>query len=160
MKELNSKGASSIADLPGKAPLTPARVAALLTDDSVTLIDLRRPEAFGGAHILGALNIGAGQNLSLWAGWILDPKQRFILIDDKGDDEPSRRALVRVGLERIAGFAQKGMPAWVDAGLEFTQTAQLSTKEVPRGTLTLRFWMFAASKNGPADTFKTPFILR
>lgn len=65
MKKLNSKGAPSIADLPGKAALAPARVSALLTDESFTVIDLRRPEAFGGAHIIGALNIGAGQNLSL-----------------------------------------------------------------------------------------------
>lgn len=130
IKELNSRGASSVADLPGKMALTPARVAALLTGKSVTVIDLRRPEAFGGAHIPGALNIGAGQNLSLWAGWTLDPGERLILMDDTGDDEASRRALVRVGLDYIEGFAQKGMPAWVDAGLEFTRTLQLSTREV------------------------------
>ncbi len=130
MKKLNAKGASSVAKLPGNAPLTPACVAALLADEAVTIIDLRRPEAFGGAHIPGALNIGAGQNLSLWAGWLLDPEQRFILVNDTGDDEASRRSLVRVGLERIEGFLQKGMPAWVDAGLEFTRTAQLSTNEV------------------------------
>ena len=130
MKELNAKGASSVADLPGKVALTPARVSALLADESVTVIDLRRPEAFGGAHIPGVLNIGAGQNLSLWAGWMLEPDQRFVLVNDKGDDEASRRSLVRVGLEHIEGFAQKGMPAWVDAGLEFTRTTQLSTKEV------------------------------
>lgn len=130
MKKLNSKGASSVADLPGKAPLTPARVAALLANESVTVIDLRRPEAFGGAHIPGAVNIGAGQNLSLWAGWMLDPEQRFLLVNDTGDDEASRRSLVRVGLDHIEGVAQKGMPAWVDAGLEFTRTKQLSTDEV------------------------------
>jgi hydroxyacylglutathione hydrolase len=130
MKELNSEGASSVADLPGKVALAPARVSALLADEGVTVIDLRRPEGFGGAHIPGTLNIGAGQNLSLWAGWMLEPEQRFVLINDKGDDEASRRALVRVGLDHIEGFAQKGMPAWVDAGLEFTRTAQLSTREV------------------------------
>ena len=129
-KELNSKRASSVADLPGKVTLTPARVSALLANESVTVIDLRRPEAFGGAHIPGVLNIGSGQNLSLWAGWMLDPEQRFVLVNDKGDDEASRRSLVRVGLDHIEGFAQKGMPAWVDAGLSFTRLPQLSTKEV------------------------------
>ena len=130
MKELNCKGASSVADLPGKVTLTPARVSALLADESVTVIDLRRPEAFGGAHIMGSLNLGAGENLSLWAGWMLDPEQRFVLVNDKGDDEASRRSLVRVGLDHIEGFAQKGMPAWIDSGLEFTRMTQLSTKEV------------------------------
>ena len=130
MKELNAKGASSIVQLPGKAALTPARVAALLSDESVTVVDLRRPEAFGGAHIPAALNIGAGQNLSLWAGWMLAPEQRLILVNDKGDDEDSRRSLARVGLEQIEGFVQKGMAAWVDAGMDFSRIAQLSTKEV------------------------------
>ena len=130
MKDLNSRGASSIADLPGKVALSPARIAVLLADESVTLVDLRRPEAFGGAHIPGALNIGAGQNLSLWAGWMLKPEQRFVLINDNGDDEASRQALARVGLEHIEGFAHKGMPAWVDAGLDFTRMDQLSVREV------------------------------
>jgi hydroxyacylglutathione hydrolase len=93
-------------------------------------VDLRRPEAFGGAHIPGALNIGAGQNLSLWAGWMLAPEQKLILVNDKGDDEDARRSLVRVGLDHIEGFVQNGMDAWVDAGMEFTRTTQPSTKEV------------------------------
>ncbi len=130
MKELNSKGASSVEDLPGKNLLTPARIATLLSDKSIRVIDLRRPEAFGGAHISGALNIGAGQNLSLWAGWMIAPEERLLLVNDKGDDEEARRSLVRVGLDNIEGFLHKGMPAWIDAGMQFTRTAQLSTKEV------------------------------
>ena len=130
MKELNSEGASSVADLPGKIALSPARVAALLASGSATLVDLRRPAAFGGAHIPGAVNIGAGQNLSLWAGWILGPEQKLILVNDQGDDEEARRSLVRVGLDHIEGFVHKGMAAWIDAGMEFTRTTQLSTKEV------------------------------
>ena len=75
--------------------------------ESVTVIDLRRPEAFGGAHIPGSLNIGAGQDLSLWAGWMLDPRHRFVLVNDKGDDEASRRALARVGLEPMKALHTK-----------------------------------------------------
>lgn len=130
MKELNSRGASSIADLPGQTAHSPAAVAALLSREKVTVLDLRRPEAFGGAHIPGAVNIGAGQNLSLWAGWILDPEKKLLLVNDNGDDQESRRALTRVGLDHIHGFLQQGMAAWIDAGLEFTRIPQLSTKEV------------------------------
>ena len=131
MKELNSRGASSVADhLPGKNALPPSRIATLLSDKGVTVVDLRRPEAFGGAHIPGSVNIGAGQNLSLWAGWMLDPEQKIVLVNDTGDDEDSRRSLARVGLDHIEGFLQKGVAAWVDAGMGFTRTTQLSTKEV------------------------------
>ena len=130
MKDLNAKGACSVAHLPEGQALSPAQLSALLSDHTVTVIDLRRPEAFGGAHIPGAINIGAGQNLSLWAGWIIAPESRLVLVSDQGDDEASRRALARVGLDRIEGFLQKGMPAWIDAGLDFTRTCQMSTKEV------------------------------
>ena len=130
MKELNSRGAASIADLPGKTSLTAARLATLLSDEAVTVVDLRRQEAFGGAHIPGAVNIGAGQNLSLWAGWMIAPEQKLVLVNDKGDDDDSRRALARVGLDHIEGFLQRGIASWMDSGMEFTRTTQLSTREV------------------------------
>ena len=130
MKALNSKGAPSSASLSSCNVLSPARVAELLPDETVTLIDLRPPEAFNGAHIPGAVNIGKGQNLSLWAGWIIAPKQRLLLVNDKGDDEEALRSLARVGLDHIEGFLQKGMPGWIGAGKNFTRTLQLSAKEV------------------------------
>ena len=37
----------------------------LLHGEAVTVIDLRGPEAFGGAHITGAVNIGAGAVLPM-----------------------------------------------------------------------------------------------
>lgn len=86
MKALNSKGASGMDTLPKGDALSPARLAELLSDEDITVVDLRRPEAFGGAHIAGAINIGAGQNLSLWAGWMIAPEQRLLLVSDRGDD--------------------------------------------------------------------------
>ena len=97
---------------------------------AVLAVSVRQVHRLLGAHIPAALNIGAGQNLSLWAGWMLAPEQRLILVNDKGDDEDTRRSLARVGLEHIEGFVQKGMAAWVDAGMESSRIAQLSTKEV------------------------------
>jgi len=130
MKELNSKGAFNVAVVPGEGALSLVHVMELLHDETVTVIDLRRPEAFGGAHIPGAMNIGAGQNLSLWAGWMIAPEQRLLLVNDGGDDEEARRSLVRIGLDCIEGFLQRGMPAWIDAGMELTRTTQLSAMEV------------------------------
>ena len=130
MKELNSKGAASLPAPPAASLLSPDDLSKRLADSAVTVIDLRRPEAFGGAHISGALNIGAGQNLSLWAGWLIAPQQQLLLIDDKGETNEAMRSLARVGLDRVEGFLHKGMPAWIDAGMEYGRLAQLSTKEV------------------------------
>ena len=130
MKELNARGAEAFDAIPGAVALSPSEVEALTAEQDVMVLDLRRPEAFGGAHIRGALNIGAGQNLSLWAGWLLGSKSRIVLVNDQGDDEESRRGLVHVGLDNIVGFLKAGMPAWINAGLPFERTIQMSTEEV------------------------------
>ena len=130
MKELNARGAETLDAIPGATALSPSEVEALTAEQDVVVLDLRRPEAFGGAHIRGAINIGAGQNLSLWAGWLLDSRRRIVLVGEQGDDEESRRGLVRVGLDNIVGFLKAGMAAWINAGLPLERITQLSTEEV------------------------------
>lgn len=130
MKELNAQGAPVQRIFPGGAALSPEEVANLRKDAAVTLLDLRRPEAFGGAHIEGSINIGAGQNLSLWAGWLLDPENSIVLITEDGDNEEARRALVRVGLDRIVGYLDGGMAGWIEAGFDFARTTQKTVAEV------------------------------
>ncbi len=50
------------------------------------ILDLRRPEAFGGAHIPGAFNIGSGQNLSMWAAWISPYEHPIFMVGDDSTD--------------------------------------------------------------------------
>lgn len=131
MKQLNSVGAQALAVLPGGEALSLQQVDAMLAEcDAVTLLDLRSPEAFGGAHVRGAINIGAGDNLSLWAGWLLDPAQRIVLIGLPGEEVEARRSLVRVGLDNIVGYLDHGMSAWVLSGHDFATTPQKSVGEV------------------------------
>lgn len=132
MKEFNAKGAPTFESVHAMRALSPRQLSSLLTEEKVTVIDLRRPEAFGGAHIRNAINIGAGQNLSLWAGWMLEPEDRIVLVDNAGEDDESRRALLRVGLDHVEGFLEKGMPSWIEAGLGFERVTQVSTAEVER----------------------------
>ena len=130
MKALNAQGPPALTSIPGQDALSPKQFQEISAASDVIIIDLRRPESFGGAHIPGAINIGAGQNLSLWAGWMLDADKRILLVSDSGDDEESRRALVRVGLDNIQGFLKKGMPSWIETGLDFSRTTQLSIADV------------------------------
>jgi hydroxyacylglutathione hydrolase len=125
MKALNAQGAPPLTDLPGSRELSVAEVQDLQRNGA-TLLDLRRPEAFGGAHIPGAINIGAGQNLSLWAGWLLDPEKPILLIAEgnPGGLDAACRSLVRVGLDSIAGHLAGGIASWIDAGLEFATLPQ------------------------------------
>ena len=130
MKQLNSAGAPSVATLPGNNPLTPTQVQDLAENQHAILLDLRNPEDFAATHIPGAISIGAGPSLSLWAGWLLDANLPIVVLNGSGDDEPSRRALVRVGLDNIAGFLAGGMPAWTAAHLPTATISLLNPEEV------------------------------
>ena len=130
MKVLNARGAETLAMLPGATPIPPAQLEELRNEADVVVLDLRGPEAFGVGHIPGSVNIGAGPSLSLWSGWLLDAKSRIVMVNDQGDDEESRRALVRVGLDHIAGYLAGGILAWIDAGLNLSRIPQLSIAEV------------------------------
>jgi hydroxyacylglutathione hydrolase len=130
MKQLNSAGAPAFDILPGHQPLTAQQVNDLRANPNTILLDLRRPESFGGLHIPDSINIGCGQSLSLWAGWLLDPNKRIILIGNGGSEQEARRALVRIGLDNIIGYLDKGIATWIEAGLPFTRITQMSVCDV------------------------------
>jgi hydroxyacylglutathione hydrolase len=129
MKRLNAAGATPIEDLPAPQPLSPAQVHALDSTQSI-LLDLRTPEAFAAGHVPGAIHIGAGASLPLWAGWLLDPARPITLMSETGDDPDSRLALARVGLDHVTGFLAEGMSAWRAAALPERIIPLLSPVEV------------------------------
>ena len=132
MKLMNAQGAALLNGVPGGTGISAKALRDMMTGEDLILLDVRRPEAFGGAHIEGAINIGAGQNLSLWAGWMLDAAKRIVLVGETGDDERSRRSLIRVGLDGIAGYLEGGMAAWVEAGFGSAAIPQISVSELQR----------------------------
>ena len=130
MKALNARGAAALSPLPGGAALDVDQVRAMQQSGVVQLLDVRDADAFGAGHLAGAVNIGMGPSLSLWAGWLLDAERPIVLIGDAVDMEEARRALVRVGLDRIAGCLEHGVEAWVSAGLPVERIPQRSVSEV------------------------------
>ena len=69
------------------------------------LVDNRQMLAFGGGHIAGAMNIGPRAELSIWAGWMLDPEQPIFLVLPKDTDLPEvQRQLIRVGYTKFGGY--------------------------------------------------------
>jgi len=62
------------------------------------LVDNRQMRAFGGGHIASALNIGPRAELSIWAGWVLNPKKPILLVLRNDADLPEvQQQLLRVG---------------------------------------------------------------
>ena len=131
MKRLNADGPKRLGSIPGKVAMAVHDFKNDCEKKDSVILDLRRPEAFGGAHIPGAYNIGGGQNLSMWAAWTLPYDRPIFLIGDESTDyEQASRSLVRVGLDEVRGYLKGGMPAWIDAGLPQAHIPQESVDEL------------------------------
>jgi hydroxyacylglutathione hydrolase len=106
------------------------------------VVDLRTGLAFGGGHVPGALNIGLGPSFATWAGWLLPADTLLLFILERDDQwEEAVTALAHIGYERVAGYLQGGMAAWVTAGLPLGRTEQWSVhrlaERLPAADLTL-----------------------
>jgi hydroxyacylglutathione hydrolase len=130
MKRVNSDGPRTVGVEPPRALAVDEFKKAAMDGEHV-VIDLRRPEAFGGAHIPGALNVGQAAVFSTWAAWVVPYDKPILLVGDASTNyDEARRALIRVGLDDVRGYLKGGMAAWVEAGHEQAHVSQISVGEL------------------------------
>ncbi|MGH9870134.1 MAG: MBL fold metallo-hydrolase [Candidatus Polarisedimenticolia bacterium] len=112
MRSRNQKGPGLLGILREPPALQPAEVDARAREGAV-LLDCRSPEAFGGGHIPGALNVGAGSSFPTWAGTVLPADARVVLVLDRADDLwEICWQLLRIGYDLPLGWLAGGMAHW------------------------------------------------
>ncbi|HEY5036275.1 MAG TPA: MBL fold metallo-hydrolase [Chthoniobacterales bacterium] len=131
MKKLNAEGPEILGGLPQVRALPPNEFKKALEQKRGMLIDTRSMFAFGGAHIPGAINIGASPTLSIWAGNILDPDEPILLVLENEEELAKVVTLfLRTGFTKFTGYLVGGMRAWGNAGFPFAETKQISVHEL------------------------------
>ena len=130
MKRVNKAGATPLAEVPAGQPLPVGAVAGLIEAGALVL-DTRPAEAFGGAHIPGALFAGLGTDLVNWAGWYA-PYDRDVVLVLKHDAqyEEARTELSRIGIDRVVGYLAGGIEAWETSGRDIATLAQASVRQL------------------------------
>lgn len=132
MKVVNAAGAPVIGRLP-PVPAMPAKeFSDAIASGKRILLDTRTMLAFGGAHIRGALNLGAHKaELSLWAGWMLEPDVPiYLVLENDRMLEKVVALLIRTGYTTFGGYLAGGMTAWVNAGLPLQTLRQMPVHEL------------------------------
>ncbi len=133
MKVVNAKGPGILGALTAPQSLGPKEFKNLIAGKDIQLLDTRNMLGFGGGHIAGALNIGHSSSVSMWGGWLLDPKLPIAMVTPaQGTPLEVVRWLVRVGIEKIAGTLQGGMDAWTRQGGDFVTINQMSVHDLNR----------------------------
>jgi hydroxyacylglutathione hydrolase len=131
LKRLNRRGAGVSGGLPHIPALAPEAFDAERRKPGSIVVDVREIEAFGGAHIGGSLNIALRSSFPIWAGWMLEPDQRLLLVVEHEEEvEEAQRQLFRIGLDRIAGYLRRGLRGWMEHGLPLEHLPQMSVHEL------------------------------
>lgn len=135
LKERNASDQLTAAPSTAVRPLPPAAFRRAVDAQGAVVLDTRHLLAFGGAHVPGALNIGASGHLSIWAGWMLEPDQPLLLVLDS-DAKLSEVVthLARTGFERFMGYLAGGMSSWENAGLPLVALHQLHVTEAAKAS--------------------------
>lgn len=95
------------------------------------VLDTRTPEAFGGAHIPGALNVGLGPAFATWAGTVLPGDARVLLMLDRPEDLwEATWQLLRIGYPPPLGWLAGGMSAWRTTARPVETTPQITVHEL------------------------------
>jgi hydroxyacylglutathione hydrolase len=95
------------------------------------VLDTRAPEAFGAAHLPGALNAGLGSSFATWAGTVLPEDAHVVLVLDRPDDLwEAAWQLLRIGYALPEGWLAGGMMAWRTAAKRFASIEQISVHEL------------------------------
>jgi hydroxyacylglutathione hydrolase len=132
LKRINKFGPALLANLLEAGPLSPAEVARA-QESGALVIDARTPEAFGKGHVPEAVSAGLGPNFAAWLGWIAPYDRDLVLVvEDEAGFAEAATELHRIGLDRIAGYLEGGVPAWRASGRDVETLSQISVQELAR----------------------------
>jgi hydroxyacylglutathione hydrolase len=123
---LNREGARPLGELPAP-PAVDAEEAERLMAEGALVLDVRPAAEFGAGHVPGALNVALGGQFASWAGTLLDPARRLVIVTDgEAHAREAATRLARVGLENVAGWLPPD--AWSRSGRPVRTVPQITVE--------------------------------
>jgi hydroxyacylglutathione hydrolase len=130
MRSQNMAGVAPLGVVAEPPALDPHRFAGAMRDGAI-VVDVRPPEAYGGSHVPGALNVGLGSSFATWAGTVLPEDAAVLLVLDSPDDLWSATwDLLRIGYPVPLGWLSGGMMAWRTEARPLGQLPQITVHEL------------------------------
>jgi hydroxyacylglutathione hydrolase len=132
MRRQNTGGVPLLGVLREPPALPPADIQQAV-DAGAVVLDTRSPEAFGGGHLPGALNVGLDGSFATWAGTVLDEDAAVVLVLDAPTDLWTVTwDLLRIGYPLPVGWLAGGMLAWRTRARPIEQLPQITVHELRR----------------------------
>lgn len=130
MEKLNLEGcAPSVCELREPRPMD-AEAFKHRVSQGAFILDVRSPEAMGGALIPGSQGIPL-EMVPSFAGWFLPYDEDIVLVvHDSGEVKQTRNFLLRLGYDRVAGFLEEGLHAWEISGSSYETIPSIHAREL------------------------------
>ena len=129
--DINRQGPARVDELAPLQPTAPREVVYWSLGEARLLLDVRDYAAFAGLYIHGAWHNDLRGNFATFAGWMLPPYSDIMLISaDEAEAREAARQMQRVGLDRVVGYLEGGMSAWVQQGLPIEGIQLLSVERL------------------------------
>ena len=130
MQEYNQKGAPQLRGLALPKALSVTEFEAQMNEADSIVVDTRKPYAFAGSHISGALNILLG-GTAVYPGWVLTYDQRVLLVLERQSDLTRvLKHFWRLGFDNIHGYLCVGMGEWQKQGKPISTIGTLSASDL------------------------------
>jgi hydroxyacylglutathione hydrolase len=95
------------------------------------VLDCRSPDAFAAGHIEGALNVGLSPSFPTWAGTVVRPESRvLVVLEEPGDLWEVAWHLLRTGYDVPEGWLSGGMSSWRTSGEKVVALEQMTVHEL------------------------------
>jgi glyoxylase-like metal-dependent hydrolase (beta-lactamase superfamily II)/rhodanese-related sulfurtransferase len=80
--------------------------ASALAESGAVLIDTRAPEVFASGHVRGSINVGLDGRFAEYAGDVIRPGQRVVVLSDPGRSTEAKVRLARIGFDAVIGAVE------------------------------------------------------
>jgi glyoxylase-like metal-dependent hydrolase (beta-lactamase superfamily II)/rhodanese-related sulfurtransferase len=129
--DINRKGAVPVSELPRMKELNAEVFKEMIEKENVAVVDTRSYLAFGSQHIPGSWSLDFNGNLPTFAGWVLPVDKDLLVVSDSfREAEKTNVWLRRVGMDRVVGYLDGGMAAWVTNGYKTNYVTQISAEDL------------------------------
>lgn len=132
-RRMRAQNLAGVAELGvvGEPPALTVPEFAARQDAGALVLDARSPEAFGGGHLPGSLNVALGPAFATWAGTVLPEGADVLLVLNQPEDLPEATwQLLRIGYPTPQGWLRGGMTAWRTSARAVESIPQITVHEL------------------------------
>jgi glyoxylase-like metal-dependent hydrolase (beta-lactamase superfamily II)/rhodanese-related sulfurtransferase len=99
-------------------------------ENGAVVLDTREPGEFAAGHLRGSLNVGLAGRFAEWAGDVIRPDQRIVLVCEPGRELEAKVRLGRIGFDQVIGYLRDPLGVLVQHPELVDRSSRLTAAEL------------------------------